>query len=66
MIKTVNFYNDGDRVITLCALCAKKHKDVELIDKAGEFDTCGDCDAQNVPNWYKVKQAFISGTMNEL
>ena len=66
MIKTVNFYNDGDRVITLCKACAKKHEHegIELIDKAGDFDECGDCEAQNVPSWYKVKPAFISGAMN--
>lgn len=66
MIKTVNFYNDGDRIITLCKACAKKHEHegVELIDKAGEFDECGDCGAQNVPSWYRHNPHFIAGTMN--
>ena len=64
MIKTVNFYNDGDRVITLCKDCAKKHEGLELIDKAGDWDSCGDCEAQNVPSWYRHDPHFIAGTMN--
>ena len=64
MIKAVYFYNDDDRVIALCKACEKKHEGVELIDKAGDWDSCGDCEAQNVPSYYSEKPPFISGTMN--
>ncbi len=67
MIRSVYFYKyfgdptpiteDDFLVVTLCKPCAKKWgKNGEVIseiDKAGDWDICQECEAQNVPAYYK-------------
>lgn len=55
---TVNFYLDDNtgEVVTVCAECFRANeracKDLSYIDKAGDWDICAICDAQNVPVHY--------------
>ncbi len=48
---------DEFEVVTLCKLCAKKQrKNGEIlteIDKAGDWDICSGCEAQNVPETWQ-------------
>lgn len=58
MKRKVYFYKDTeiDEIITLCHYCAQEYGDtVKEIDKAGEWDMCSNCDAQNVPQSYLSK-----------
>ena len=70
MYKTVYFVKDTERdeIHLMCKTCfnkaKKENKNLENIDKAGDFDECGDCGAQNVPSWYRHNPHFIAGTMN--
>ncbi len=56
-MKTVNFYRpknhkgplSQNELHSLCNECAKNRKDIELIDAAGDWDECEECEVQNVP-----------------
>lgn len=68
MYKTVYFVKDTelDEIYLMCKTCfnkaKKENKNLENIDKAGDFDECS-CGAQNVPSWWNSRK-FIAGTMN--
>lgn len=51
------FKDGSDEIITLCPACAREAREngdmLEHIDKAGDWDECGRCEAQNVPgHWH--------------
>lgn len=53
----VNFYRDENsgEILTICQECFisdESFSDLTYIGKAGDWDMCGVCDAQNVPGWY--------------
>jgi phosphoribosylaminoimidazole-succinocarboxamide synthase len=56
----INFYRDEitGEILTICAQCFKAedlqdfHGSLTYIDKAGSWDECRYCDAQNVPASY--------------
>ena len=52
----VSFYLDNatGEILTFCHTCfdavpVTLKDDLAYIDKAGDWDICGDCDAQNIP-----------------
>ena len=67
MIKAVYFYRitKENEIITYCKLCAKHINGLEEIDRAGDWDICSNCEAQNVPSWYdNTGKNFKAGTLN--
>lgn len=54
----VNFYRDENtgEILTVCKQCVDSGEmnisDLTYIDKAGDWDTCGCCEAQNIPANY--------------
>lgn len=56
----VNFYIDNNtgEVLTICQECFKAddlkhfHIGLDYVGKAGDWDICRYCDAQNIPTYY--------------
>lgn len=67
MANKVNFYIDQNtgEVLSICEQCFNANpnqmKDLEYVDKAGDFDDCYICEFQNIPSWYHEKPEFPHG-----